>query len=223
MTIKHSLASVCIFFILSIQGMAYASTPSSEEAVQAVERSLIELLDLLKETTLSSDPEVAEREVEELLEQNLTKVIDFKSIVKRIMGKHFAGASKEQRNEFLAVFKRSLVKSYGKFMLSADMESLYKKVQYKVLPTAKSRQAGRSQVTVLFKVEDKSYEAIHSMKYNKKLDRWFMENLVVEGINLGINYRSQFDRMMTKNKKDYEKVIEEWAGFDQKRLEDGKG
>lgn len=223
MNIKQPIMAACIALILSIQGFAYAATPSAEEAVQTVERSLIELLDLLKETKLSSDTKVAEQEIHTLLEENLTKVIDFKSIVKRIMGKHFAGASKDQRNEFLAIFKISLIKSYGKFMLNTDINSLSETMQYQVLPTAKSRQDGRAQVTVVFKVAEKSYEAVHAMKYNPKRNIWLLENLVVEGINLGINYRSQFDRMMTRNKKDYKKVIEEWAGIDQQRLEDGKG
>ena len=222
----HKIAAFSLFFIsLCIQPtIAYANnSPKPNDAMEAVEKYIAELVDLLQHTKLSEDNQEANQQVHQLLEENFIKVVDFKRIVKRIMGKHFAKANKEQRNQFLDVFKQSLVRSYGKFIINTDLQVLANKLQYQVLPVGKSRQKGRANVTVVFKVDDKSYEAVHAMKYNSSSKLWLLENLVVEGINLGINYRSQFDRMMTRNKNDYDKVISEWSGADQKRLENGQG
>ena len=42
-------------------------------------------------------------------------------------------------------------------------------------------------------------------------DRWKLRNLVIDGINIGLQFRSQFTAYMQQYKNDIDKVIDNWS------------
>jgi len=181
---------------------------------EVVERTMADLVKLMREAEPPADEAGRQQLIRELVERNLDPVVDFKRIVKRIMGKHFADASKEQRNNFLDVFRNSLINTYGKYLLDSDLRALAEKLHYMVLPLGRQRREGKSSVNCIISLEGKEYEVVFSMYYNKQAKKWLMENMIVEGINLGINYRTQFDRLMVSYNGDYDRAIAEWSTVD---------
>ena len=55
----------------------------------------------------------------------------------------------------------------------------------------------------------KSYPGVYSM-YLDKNNEWKIINIVVNGINLGLTFRSQFYSLMEKNNNDVSTVIDKW-------------
>ena len=49
--------------------------------------------------------------------------VDYPYLSKIVMGKYYRRATDEQKAEFLSVFRRTLVKTYGKILVSFDIES----------------------------------------------------------------------------------------------------
>ena len=201
-----------VFFSPSL--LAADDNERYEVSREVVERTMADLVQLMREVDIPDDEDKAKELQRGLIEQNLDPVVDFQRIVKLIMGKYFAKATKEQRNKFLDAFRLSLVNSYGKYLMNSNLEELANKIQYKVLPLGRQLRPGRSSVNTLISIEGDPVQITFSLYYNPKKEQWLMENMIVEGINLGINYRAQFDRMMVSYNGDYDQVIEQWAVSD---------
>ncbi len=54
---------------------------------------------------------------------------------------------------------------------------------------------------------------IYPVQYQLELidGRWMLRNVIINGINIGLQFRSQFNAYMQKYKKNIDKVIENWS------------
>jgi phospholipid transport system substrate-binding protein len=71
--------------------------------------------------------------------------------------------------------------------------------------------ADSRRVSVDQEVSDKGNT--HKLSYTLKLNdagEWKLINVVLNGVNLGDSFTSQFDQAMIKNDKDIDKVIATW-------------
>ena len=203
---------------LGFSPLVSADVSDYEVSREVVERTMADLVKLMSEAELPEDMAGRQQVIRDLIGQNMEPVMDFKRIVKRVMGKHFAGASKEQRNAFLNAFRSSLVNTYGKYLIDSDLRAIAEKLRYQVLPLGRQRSEGRSAVNSIIAYDGNQYEVTFSMYFNPQASQWLMENIIVEGINLGINYRTQFDRLMLSYQGDYDRVINEWASVDDQEV-----
>jgi len=66
--------------------------------------------------------------------------------------------------------------------------------------------------------EGKSFKLTYSMA--KKESGWQVRNIIVDGINMGLTYRSQFDSSMISNDNNIDAVIDTWGSpTDDERVE----
>lgn len=137
------------------------------------------------------------------VQKTLDAVVDFPFIAKAVMRKSAKSATPEQIEKFTAVFKDGLIKTYAKGIAN------YADSQIKTLPVTMAADARR--VTVDQDVSDKG--TTHKLSYTLKQGEngdWKLINVVLNGVNLGESFTSQFDQAMIKNDKDVDKVIETW-------------
>jgi len=139
----------------------------------------------------------------------LSKVIDFKRIALKVMGKHGRTATKAQRAQFISVFKSSLYKTYAQVLLDNN------EVEIDVInATLNPRNIKKAKVNIEIKsarglVFDVSY-SLHKGK-----DQIYrIENIVVMGINLGLAFKDRFQQQVNVNKGDINEVIDNWR-FDE--------
>lgn len=135
----------------------------------------------------------------------LALVVDFDGIARSVMAVHYKKATDEQRSRFADVFKWSLVRAYGKALVEFGGSTI------DVLPAAKPprnprRQSVKMEITTS---EGRVYPVVYSMV---DLDdgTWRVRNLIINGVNLGLTYRSQFASAM-KDARDIDGVIESWG------------
>lgn len=140
------------------------------------------------------------------VDEMLSAVIDFKRIARRVMAKHYKKAEPEQQAEFVDVFKRSLLKVYAKALLEYDNEEIV------ILPpTSKNVDPKRQRVDIeFFSGNGQKFPVSYSMYLNKD-GEWKMENVVVNGVNIGLTYRNQFARLMKVNQDNIDLVISGWT------------
>lgn len=145
-------------------------------------------------------PEAFYHDVGEILDQ----VVDFRYIARAVMGKEgFAKASPEQRAEFTEAFKNGLVKSYAKG-IAGYVDSEIKVVGASVSAKDPTRAVVRQEV---------AYEGnVHQLSYSMRLqkDEWKVINVILNGVNLGQSFSSQFTAAMRKESGDVGKVIAGW-------------
>jgi phospholipid transport system substrate-binding protein len=137
------------------------------------------------------------------VEKSLDAVVDFPFIAKAVMGKSATAATPEQVEKFTKVFKDGLIKTYAKGIAN------YSESQIKTLPVAPTNDPRR--VSVDQEVQDKgnTHKLSYTMMQNKA-GQWKLINVVLNGVNLGKSFTSQFDQAMIKNNNDINKVIETW-------------
>lgn len=137
------------------------------------------------------------------VEKILDSVVDFPFIAKAVMRKSAKNATPEQIEKFTHVFKDGLIKTYAKGIAN------YADSAIKTIPVTVDADARR--VSVDQEVNDKG--TTHKLSYTMMLNKageWKLINVVLNGVNLGESFTSQFDQAMIKNDNDVDKVIANW-------------
>lgn len=144
-------------------------------------------------------------ELEELVDSNLDQVADFRYIGASVMGSYFRNASPEQRSRFVDVFRQTLIDTYTRGLVTFDYDEL------RVLD-AQQAQRYDDQASVAMEVVANNGE-VYPVSYSLRLSdgEWRVVNVIVNGINLGLTFRNQFDQAMRDNNRDYDAVINGWS------------
>ncbi len=207
---KTIISSLLVLLISSMISNAHANTelagPTAEEVVVTGVQHVLDLM----ETDLNGEQFNAE------MERLLDEVVGFKIITARVMGDHFKKASKEQKYQFLEVFKKSMVDTYA-----AGMQS-FKGYQVVVVPAGDDKKDTVRNTRIHLEAvapDGTKYPIVQSMYYSKGAKSWKMQNIIFNGVNLGITFKSQFDQIMRETEGDISAAIEKWQEVTQQSFE----
>ncbi|WP_422823137.1 MlaC/ttg2D family ABC transporter substrate-binding protein [Vreelandella profundi] len=144
-------------------------------------------------------------ELEALVDSSLDQVADFRYIGASVMGNYFRNASPEQRSRFADVFRQTLIDTYTRGLVTFDYDEL------RVLD-AQQAQRYDDQASVAMEVVANNGQ-VYPVSYSLRLSdgEWRVVNVIVNGINLGLTFRNQFDQAMRDNNRDYDAVINGWS------------
>ena len=176
----------------------------AETAEQAVELATGEVLALIEagKEYADTDPERFYTELEGLLRP----MIDFPRFARNVMGPYFKAATPEQQQRFAESFKWSLVRTYALALTE------FSNGEVNVLPPRQPpKNPNRVNVTQEIVFEGKAYMVVYRMRRDDAA--WRVSNLIVEGINIGLNYKSQFAAAMKDPQYagDMDAVIDAWV------------
>lgn len=189
---------------LAVASLSFASGDPAEEVRQVVTQNVEEVLAEYETARvyLEEDPE----RFFTTMDAALTKIVDFRRIAARVMGKHAKRATKAQRGQFTSVFKESLFSAYTKTLASTG--SFQIKVNKATLHPRSDKKAS-VQMDVITS-SGTTFPVTYSM-YKSKDGSWLMENVIVFGVNVGLAFKDKFAAEMGKNKGNVGKVIENWS------------
>ncbi|MFG6159795.1 phospholipid-binding protein MlaC [Halomonas sp. 1390] len=144
-------------------------------------------------------------ELEAIVDDSLEDVADFRYIGASVMGRYFGNASPQQRSRFVETFRKTLIDTYSKGLVTFD---------YREIRVLDNQQASRyeDQASVAMEVVAND-GTVYPVSYSLRLDdgQWKVVNVIVNGINLGLTFRNQFDQAMRDEGRDYDAVIEGWS------------
>jgi len=206
MTILHYARSwlglVLTFSLLTMAPVIYAAVDPQEQSphrlVGEVTREMFAIVEKYNGGQENSDQYY--KEITELLEP----VVDFDFIARAVMGSYRKDASEEQASRFAEIFKKGLVKTYAKGVAG------YVNSEIKVLPP-REKDANKRRVSVYQEVRHEG--SIHQLSYTmvqNRADEWKLINLVLDGVNLGRSFRSQFQQAAKQQNGNLDKVINNW-------------
>ncbi len=199
-----------------VSGMTMAA-PAQDDPHKVVQHTTEQVLDVIKgaKADYRKDPQKFNEQVTVLLEE----VIDFDKFARGVMGRYASAqqyksletaaektAFKQQVKSFSTTFKRGIVNTYAKGLFD------FKGQNVKTLPSRKGDDLASGAVTVIqnvYNASGKPYVIQYSMRRTKN-GEWKLNNLIVEGINLGLTYRNQFAVSADRYKGDIDKVIANW-------------
>jgi phospholipid transport system substrate-binding protein len=140
------------------------------------------------------------------MDEELSDFVDFRRIAARVMGRYARQTSPEQRDDFVRKFKRSLFDSYAQALVSADDFEIRVK-EATINPGNDSRASVQMEV---ISGSGNRYPVTYSM-YKTSEGRWLMENVIVEGVNIGLAFRDRFSQEMEQQRGEIQAVIDNWG------------
>lgn len=151
----------------------------------------------------------------------LESVVDFRGFARSVMGPYASGDRyrsldedgreqlRDQLDRFTEVMRSGLVRTYGKGLLAFGGSRIE-------LPELSEEEAAGSRAAVrqlIFSDGDEPYVLVYHMGRDRD-GSWKLRNMVIENVNLGKIYRSQFESAARKHDGDLDKVIENWTAVE---------
>lgn len=199
MRIKVFMPVLAVLALMSGSVVVMADQGPREMILKAVDR-ITERIEEDRQR-LEDDPEYAR----EVVREEISDMVDFKRITRLVMARHFDRASREQKYRFLEVFRNSLINTY------ASGVTLYDGQNIRVAPAGEGDVRG-DRARVKMEISTNKGEVIPVMySLFRDEDGWKVENVIVNGLNLGKTFRSQFDQAMSRYEGDLDQVIENWS------------
>ena len=217
-----SNALIALIALIALVATASADTPSAREVVQNTSDDLLALIEEAHDYA-EEDPERFFVEVEALLRP----VVDFSGFARNVMAVHYKKATEDQRVRFAETFKWGLVRSYA-LALTGFSEGEVVLVPADRPPRSPKRESVKMEIHTR---TGEVYPLVYSMALGPD-NVWRMRNIIINGVNIGLTYRSQFASAATDNKYggDLNKVIDAWANVvqsngeeDEESTDDGEG
>lgn len=213
MKVFRVMAGVATLALASLTQAAAMPNDPYQIVQQTTERVLVIIKD--GKSYYDKDPARFNGQVEAVMNE----VIDFDSFARGVMGpyasaqRYQALATEQEKAEFRAriqrfseTFKHGLVETYAKGLLKFNGQKI------ETLPARKGDNPESGSVAVVQNIygsADKPYVVQYSMRRNRE-GQWKLQNVIIEGINLGQTYRSQFASAADQHRGDLDKVIASW-------------
>ena len=149
-----------------------------------------------------TDRETYEQKIKDIFEP----MIDFRRVAASVMGKkYYLLATKEQRAQFVEIFKDSLLDTYAETLAQWGDSTISTQFQddfsYKELKTVEVKQT----------LDTGSSKYPISYKLRKDKEGWKIINIIINGVNLGLTFRNQFQTLAISNNEKIESTIDNWV------------
>ncbi|EAQ99002.1 MlaC/ttg2D family ABC transporter substrate-binding protein [Congregibacter litoralis] len=148
----------------------------------------------------------------------LDPIVDFRGFARGVMGEYATGARyrsldeagrdklRDQLERFTETMRVGLVRTYSKGLLAFGGS----RVELDDSPDAGDSADRAMLKQLIYSDEAQPYVVVYFMARDKSGD-WKMRNLVVENVNLGQIYRSQFESAARRYDGDLDQVIANWT------------
>ena len=153
-------------------------------ATEAMKGTIDQVLKVLGDESLKSSERAQDRL--EILEEIIGKRFDYKEMGKRTLGRHWQKLNEADREEFVRLFQRFLSKTY------AGNVDGYSGEQTEYLKERRKGDFAEVQTAV---TSDKSTLSIY-YRMLKSSNAWKVYDVVLDGVSLVKNFRSQFGRII---------------------------
>jgi phospholipid transport system substrate-binding protein len=185
MNFQEEAMKKCIVGMTLILCLIFPVSSFSSQPTEAVKGNLDKVLDVLRDPSLKA--ESAKKAKKDKIRDISQEMFDFTELSKRSLGKNWSKFNPDQQKEFVGLYKSLLEDAYAdKLMLYTDVKIVFSK---EVALTEKTVEV---QSTVL----TKSGEIPIYYRVIMKDGVWRVYDVVIEGISLINNYRSQFKEIL---------------------------
>lgn len=186
--------------LAAASGVAAAADSNPQPMVQDATNVLLARIVKEKET-LKKDPQALYR----LVDENITPFMDVDGIARRVMGQYFRQATPQQQTEFARVFKTSLIRTYAKGLTAYENQ----KIEFKPYKPGPDPKKGQVDINV-YGNGGQVYPVTFQLQQDNA-GAWKVQNLILNGINLGLTFRNQFASAVESNRGSIDKAIAGWT------------
>jgi len=181
MTFLVRLALACSLLVAPLAAREADGGAPTDQLRSQVDR----VLKLLEDPALQAPDKARERRV--AVRKVADEIFDFGETARRALGRHWAARTPEERDEFVRLFGDLLERSYiSKIELYGG-----EKIQY-----VSDRIDGDTALVQSKLLTKNGSEVPIEYRMLKKAERWLVYDVVIEGVSLVANYRTQFNKII---------------------------
>jgi phospholipid transport system substrate-binding protein len=180
---------------------------SDENPYDFIDSNAQKMVIVLKEnkSLFLEDRQLYEQKIKEIFEP----MIDFRRVAATVMGKkYYLASSKEQRAEFVVIFKDSLLDTYAETLAQWENQTITT-----IFPKNMEIQTNNLkniEVQQTLNTGSSKYPISYKLRKNKD-NSWSIVNIIVNGVNLGLTFRNQFQALAIKNNGNIESTLNGWV------------
>jgi phospholipid transport system substrate-binding protein len=148
-----------------------------------------------------SDPEQFKAKINTIFEP----MVDFRRVGANVMGKkYYIAATTDQRLRFISVFKKSLLDTYSSTLAQWGDQTIETNFSEKTVFN-KNEAVNQSLIT-----SNNIYPITYKVRNDGK-DNWLIINIIVNGVNLGLTFRNQFQALALEHNENIDDIINNWT------------
>ena len=185
-------------FVLSFSSFLYSE--KIPEIHEFIDKNAQYFLTVIKEegSTYDNEPEKFKTRLKNIWEP----MVDVGLVSRLILSKAYSSATPEQIVAFEEQTKKLLLDTYVTTLLEFEDYNLETNDEIKINKRT-------YEVSVKFLSSSDSFITKFSV-YKNKLGEYKIINIIIDGINLGLTFRNQFQDNLANNNMDLDKAIETW-------------
>ncbi len=190
------------YFYISILLLTSLPLISEEDPYIFIDSNAQKMVQVLIENKdlFSKDREAYEDKIKEIFDP----MIDFRRVAASVMGKkYYQASSTKQRKDFVAIFRNSLLDTYSETLAQWGDQSI------NTLP-GEGDWLGLNSIEVKQMLDTGSSKYPISYKLRKSNDQWMIVNIIVNGVNLGLTFRNQFQALANNHDGNIEVILMNW-------------
>ena len=175
-----------LFFVLFfIFTSSYSYTAYADSPINQIKQTVDKVLDILKNKELKRPEKTKERRA--LIRKAISERFDFEEMAKRSLALHWRKRTSDERKEFVTLYTDLLERSYIKKIESYTGE--------KILYVNEKVNGEYAEVDTKI-ITKRNVEIPLEYRLLKKNGKWEVYDVVIEGVSLVNNYRTQFNKII---------------------------
>ncbi len=148
-----------------------------------------------------TDRVLYENKIKEIFEP----MIDFRRVAASVMGKkYYLLATKEERAEFVLIFRDSLLDTYAETLAQWGDSTI-------TTEFPKNKEEFSKNVEVKQTLDTGTSKYPISYKLRKSKDGWKIVNIIINGVNLGLTFRNQFQALAVSHNENISDTLRNWV------------
>ena len=156
----------------------------------------------LEATLFETDRSLYEQKIKDIFEP----MIDFRRVAASVMGKkYYLLASQGERSEFVLIFKDSLLDTYAETLAQWGDSTIKTK-----FPDSKSNIYEKNvEVKQILNTGSSKYPISYKLRRNE--EGWKIVNIIINGVNLGLTFRNQFQALAVTHDENIDLTLQNWV------------
>ncbi len=176
--------------LAGILGVGLATNPAlaaddpaiTAEPLKLIDEAALRIVEILRKKDESSEFRIGQ------IEELAYEIFDFTTMSKLVLARNWKKMDKEKRAEFVREFKRHLSRTYGTRLDRYDQEEV---------DVYAAQVEVRNDVSIKTKIIGGQFDGAEiAYRLRNRKDRWRIIDVVIEGVSLVSNYRSQFAEVL---------------------------
>lgn len=191
---KKTAIKLFVIFVFVAFSIFYPPKTEAGEPTEQIKKTVDAVINILNNKELSKPEKLPERRLK--IRETVEKSFDFEEMAKRSLALHWKKRTPQEQKEFVDLFSDLLEDTYIRKIERYEDEKV---VYY-------DERSDGSYATVRTKViTSKEAEIPVDYKIFKKGQKWEVYDIVVEGVSLVNNYRTQFNQIIRSSS--YEELV----------------